>query len=79
MPYVSQAQQRYFNANREKLEAQDVDEYNQASKGMHLPKRKGPPKDATSKQKEAVRNIAQARFGKGSSGVPGGGTVGGGT
>ena len=41
MPYKSQAQESYFNANREKLEAQgvDVDEYNQASKGMKLPKK----------------------------------------
>lgn len=39
MPYVSQAQERYFNANRGKLEAQgvNVDEWNQASKGMKLP------------------------------------------
>lgn len=41
MPFVSQAQQRYFNANRGKLEAQgvNVDEWNQASKGKKLPKR----------------------------------------
>lgn len=41
MPYKSLAQERYFNANRGKLEAQgvDVDEWNQASKGMKLPKR----------------------------------------
>lgn len=41
MPYKSQAQRAYFNANREKLEAQgvDVDEYNEASAGMKLPKR----------------------------------------
>lgn len=41
MPYKSLAQERYFNANRSKLEAQgvDVDEWNQASKGMKLPRR----------------------------------------
>lgn len=41
MPYVSQAQEEYFNANRKKLERQgvDVDEWNRASKGKHLPKR----------------------------------------
>lgn len=41
MPYVSEAQERYFNANRDKLEKQgvDVDEYNQASKGLSLPER----------------------------------------
>ncbi len=39
MPYSSDAQRRYFNANRQKLEAEgvDVDEYNAASKGMDLP------------------------------------------
>ena len=35
MPYVSWAQDEYFNANKKKLEAQgvDVDEWNRASKG----------------------------------------------
>lgn len=43
MPYASQAQERYFNANRDKLEAQgvDVDEFNAASKGKKLPKKVG--------------------------------------
>lgn len=42
MPYKSLAQERYFNANRSKLERQgvDVDEWNSASKGKKLPKRK---------------------------------------
>ena len=42
MPYKSLAQERYFNANRAKLESQgvNVDEWNKASKGMKLPKRK---------------------------------------
>ena len=42
MPFVSQKQRAYFNANRPKLEAQGVDvgEWNQASKGMKLPVRK---------------------------------------
>lgn len=41
MPFASEAQRGYFNANRAKLEAQgvDVDEWNQASKGKKLPKR----------------------------------------
>jgi hypothetical protein len=41
MPYKSDAQRAYFNANRAKLEQQgvDVDEWNAASKGMKLPKR----------------------------------------
>lgn len=39
MPYASDAQRKYFNANRSKMEKQgvDVDEYNQASKGKKLP------------------------------------------
>lgn len=41
MPYASQAQEAYFNANRAKLEKQgvNVDEWNKASKGKKLPKR----------------------------------------
>lgn len=40
MPYVSDAQRKYFNANKNKLEKQgvDVNEWNEASKGMKLPK-----------------------------------------
>ncbi len=43
MPFKSLAQERYFNANRDKLEAQgvNVDEWNQASKGLKLPARAG--------------------------------------
>lgn len=41
MPFVSEAQERFVNAHRKKLEAQgmDVDEWNQASKGAKLPER----------------------------------------
>lgn len=41
MPYASQAQEKFFNANRDKLEKQgvDVDEWNKSSKGKKLPKR----------------------------------------
>ena len=41
MPYASDAHRKFFNANRDKMEAQgvDVDEYNQASKGKNLPER----------------------------------------
>lgn len=40
MPYKSLAQERYFNANKGKLEAQgvNVNEWNAASKGKALPK-----------------------------------------
>ncbi len=39
MPFVSKAQQGYFNANKAKLEKQgvNVQEWNDASKGMKLP------------------------------------------
>jgi hypothetical protein len=41
MPYKSEAQRKYFNANRAKLEAEgvDVDEWNQLSKGKKLTKK----------------------------------------
>lgn len=41
MPYKSDAQRRYFNANREELEEQgvDVDEWNESSKGKKLPEK----------------------------------------
>jgi hypothetical protein len=43
MPFKSKAQQGYFNANRNRLEAQgvNVDEWNSASKGMKLPEKVG--------------------------------------
>lgn len=39
MPYSSDAQRKFFNANRGKLEKQgvDVDEWNESSKGKKLP------------------------------------------
>ena len=39
MPYVSQAQERFFNANRDKLEKAgvNVNEWNKSSKGLKLP------------------------------------------
>ncbi len=41
MPYVSDSQRRFFNANRGQLEHQgvDVDEWNQSSKGKDLPEK----------------------------------------
>lgn len=46
MPYKSLKQERFFNANREKLEKQgvNVDEWNKASKGLKLPVRSPKPK-----------------------------------
>jgi len=45
MPYESDAQRKFFNVNRAKMEAQgvDVDEWNKASKGMKLPERAASP------------------------------------
>lgn len=58
MPYRSLAQERYFNANREKLERDGVNvaEWNQASKGMKLPEH---AKSAARKRKiaHAVRSM----------------------
>ena len=41
MPYKSQAQEKFFNANKAKLEKQgvNVSEWNAASKGKKLPKK----------------------------------------
>lgn len=46
MPYKSDAQRKFFNANRSKMEAQgvDVDEWNKSSKGMKLPAKAKPSK-----------------------------------
>ncbi|HXK16800.1 MAG TPA: hypothetical protein VNG33_03265 [Polyangiaceae bacterium] len=46
MPYVSDAQRKYFNANRSQMEAQgvNVDEWNKATKGLKLPARVNPKK-----------------------------------
>lgn len=42
MPYKSEAQRRYFNANRKKLESDgvDVDHWNKESKGKKMPEKK---------------------------------------
>jgi hypothetical protein len=41
MPYKSEAQRKYFHANKKKLEKQgvDVEEWDKESKGMKLPKK----------------------------------------
>ena len=60
MPYKSVAQEKYFNANRAKLEAQgvNVDEWNQASKGKKLPERASGSKDGKP-VKDAKGNVKQ--------------------
>lgn len=57
MPYSSKSQQRYFNANKKKLEKQgvSVDEWNKSSKGLKLPKKvkkKGGGKNAQSRKRK---------------------------
>ena len=49
MPFKSQAQRRYFEANKGKLEKQGVDvkEWEESSKGLKLPERA--PKSANKK------------------------------
>lgn len=51
MPFRSQAQRRYFEANKPKLAAQGVNvaEWEQASKGKKLPERIGPKKPTKKK------------------------------
>lgn len=41
MPFVSEAQRRYFNYNKDKLQKQgvNVDEWNKATQGKKLPER----------------------------------------
>lgn len=39
MPYVSRAQQGYFNTHRSEIGGKVVDEFNRASRGRKLPKR----------------------------------------
>ena len=51
MPFKSQAQRRYFDANKSKLEKQgvNVEEWEQVSKGMKLPEKA--PRKPTPKKK----------------------------
>ncbi len=43
MPYVSKAQQGYFNATLYRARGVNVSEWNEASKGKKLPARKSSP------------------------------------
>ncbi len=46
MPYKSRAQEKFFNANKKKLEKQgvNVDEWNKSSRGKKLPNKVKPKK-----------------------------------
>ena len=56
MPYVSLAQERYFNIHRKELEAKgvSVDEWNKASRGRKLPEH---VKDK--KMKKKIKKVSQ--------------------
>jgi hypothetical protein len=56
MPFKSEAQRAYFNANRAKLESQgvNVDEWNAASEGKKLPQRVGKPKNKSKPKRNAA-------------------------
>jgi hypothetical protein len=58
MPFKSEAQRRYFEANKSKLEKQgvDVEEWEQASKGRKLPERAS--KKATRRKKAHAQKNA---------------------
>jgi hypothetical protein len=53
--YKSDAQRRYFHtdtARRKGITPEVVEEYDEASKGMHLPERKERPKESLSQFRE---------------------------
>lgn len=56
MPYVSDAQRKFFNANRTRLTAQgvNVDEWNSSSRGLKLPAKKRPKKPVQKAAQDAV-------------------------
>jgi hypothetical protein len=58
MPFKSEAQRRFFNANRAKLEKQgvNVDEWNNSSKGQHVPEHVGDRKNFHKFVKDKVRS-----------------------
>ena len=59
MPYKSDAQRRYFNANREELEEQgvDVDEWNESTKGKKLPEKVKEEKKAFAPMMRSLANF----------------------
>ena len=52
MPFKSEAQRRFFEANRNKLQKQgvNVDEWEEASKGLTLPERAKPTRSPLGKK-----------------------------
>lgn len=59
MPFKSDAQRKFFNANRKKLEKQgvNVDEWNESSKGHSLPEHVGDKK----KPQKMLRHTTRPR------------------
>lgn len=66
MPYSSLAQERYFNVNRRRLEAQGVNvgEWNAASKGKKLPKRVKKKRKAAIKVDNHIKAFGEEEGGK---------------
>ena len=59
MPYKSLAQERYFNANKAKLEKQgvNVNEWNSATKGKKLPMKKDEKEKVHNKKEEKAEKF----------------------
>jgi hypothetical protein len=57
MPYVSDKQRKYFNANKKMLEKQgvDVNEWNKKSKGLNLPEKA--PSSMNEKKKKSLKSM----------------------
>jgi len=63
MPYKSEAQRKYFNANRDKLEAEgvDVDEWNESSKGKKFPEKKSGAAMLAKAAGDALQQLIEAK------------------
>jgi hypothetical protein len=64
VPYKSQKQEAFFNANREKLEKRgvNVDEWNEASKGLKLPARSKKKSTAVTQSEKPAPQYREADF-----------------
>lgn len=60
MPYKSQAQRRFFNANRKQLEAEgvDVEHWNKSSKGKKMPEKVSEKSPAKKQADEVAKKLA---------------------
>lgn len=66
MPYKSEAQRRYFHANKEELEKQGVDvgQWDRESKGKKLPEKAAREKNerGDSKKRKRQKNSSQIKI-----------------